>query len=51
MGGLRCVTAGLAGWLGCVYSFLYTSEGGRTNPTATLHEGTGYHGTTGLPHG
>ena len=34
----------------CVYSFLYTSEGGRTNPTATLHEGTGYHGSAGLTH-
>ena len=35
----------------CVYSFHYTSEGGRANPTATLHEGTGYHATAGLPHG
>ena len=33
-----------------MYSFLYTSEGGRTNPTATLHEGTGYHGSAGLTH-
>ena len=31
-------------------TILYTSEGGRTNPTATLHEGTGYHGSAGLTH-
>ena len=34
----------------CVYSFLYTSEGGRTNPTATFHVGTGYHRSAGLTH-
>ena len=35
----------------CVYSFLYTSEGGRASTTTTLHVGTGYHATAGLPHG